>query len=86
MDASQTGWGDFTGGCWSLEEKQLHMNALELLAATFGILQRQNGELSSPEVRKLSSGGLYKQNGRHLITNFDQTNETVVELVPSARN
>ena len=41
-DASKMGWGaycmgDFTGGCWSQEEKTLHINALELIAATFGV-------------------------------------------------
>ena len=41
-DASKRGWGaycsrDFTGGCWSHEEKILHINALELIAATFGV-------------------------------------------------
>ena len=40
--ASKTGWGaycrgEFTGGCWSQEEKALHINALELIAATFGV-------------------------------------------------
>ena len=41
-DASKMGWGaycnrNFTGGCWSQEEKTLHINALELIAATFGV-------------------------------------------------
>ena len=41
-DASKMGWGaycngDFTGGRWSQEEKTLHINALELIAATFGV-------------------------------------------------
>ena len=41
-DASKKGWGaycngDFTGGCWSQEESRLHINVLELLAATFGV-------------------------------------------------
>ena len=40
-DASLLGWGAYcmgecTGGCWSLEEK-FHINALELLGATFGV-------------------------------------------------
>ena len=39
-DASKTGWGaysqgEFTGGCWSKDEKMLHINDLELMAATF---------------------------------------------------
>ena len=41
-DASNTGWGAYcngilTGGCWSVEEKRLHINALELIAAMFGV-------------------------------------------------
>ena len=41
-DASSMGWGaycrgDFTGGCWSQTEATLHINALELMAATFGV-------------------------------------------------
>ena len=41
-DASLTGWGaacgdQRTGGPWSTEEKQLHINCLELLAATLAI-------------------------------------------------
>ena len=41
-DASLLGWGAYcmgecTGGCWSLEEKKFHINALELLGATFGV-------------------------------------------------
>ena len=42
-DASLQGWGAYcagecTGGCWSDEEKTYHINALELLGATFGIM------------------------------------------------
>ena len=42
MDAFNTGWGAYcngilTGGCWSVEEKTLHINALELVAAMFGV-------------------------------------------------
>ena len=42
-DASLQGWGAYcagecTGGCWSEEEKTYHINALELLGATFGIM------------------------------------------------
>ena len=42
-DASLMGWGahsrrrEFTGECWSPEEKTLHINALQLMAAKFGI-------------------------------------------------
>ena len=41
-DASLTGWGaacqdQRTGGPWSLEERQMHINCLELLAATLAI-------------------------------------------------
>ena len=41
-DASNTGWGafyqgDYTGGPWSRTESQLHINCLELLAATLAV-------------------------------------------------
>lgn len=41
-DASLIGWGTYcqgtrTGGPWSQEEKNLHMNCLELLAATLAV-------------------------------------------------
>ena len=41
-DASQSGWGAYcqgslTGGRWSTEEKALHINELELLAALFSL-------------------------------------------------
>ena len=41
-DASNSGWGvfyqgEFTGGCWAPQKSQLHINALELLAAFFGL-------------------------------------------------
>jgi hypothetical protein len=42
MDASQTGWGttcqgEITGGPWSQEETQYHINYLELLAVVLTI-------------------------------------------------
>lgn len=41
-DASRAGWGarcgDFsTGGVWSLDERALHINCLELLAGSFAM-------------------------------------------------
>ena len=41
-DASSVGWGAFcqgeaTGGCWSVEEKGLHINELELLAVSLAL-------------------------------------------------
>ena len=41
-DVSKMVWGaycngEFMGGCWSQEEKTLHINVLELIAATFGV-------------------------------------------------
>ena len=41
-DASLMDWGaycrgDFTVGCWSQTEATLHIKALELMAATFGV-------------------------------------------------
>ena len=41
-DASKRGWGAscqgvMTGGCWSKEEADLHINVLEMMAAFFAI-------------------------------------------------
>ena len=51
-DASCMGWGAFcqgesTGGCWSNEERQLHINVLELLAVWYGL----RAFLKNPQVR-----------------------------------
>ena len=75
-DASNAGWGthsgqNSTGGLWSLSEKHLHINLLDmkavLLALQFFKTDCRNDQVLIASDNTLS-GGLYQQTGRHKIS------------------
>ena len=95
-DASKMSWGayfmgEFTGGCWTQEEKTLHINALELIAATFGvqelgILQVQTSVIGTVENRQFNSSGIHQQDGRNKITYSCSASEEAMAVVHPKRN
>ena len=73
-DASLQGWGavcngERTRGSWSHQEQSLHINCLELLAATLGIqsFAKEIKDIGSLENRQHYSCCLHQQEGRHDI-------------------
>ena len=57
-----------TGGLWSLSEKHLHINLLEMKAVLLALQDRLQEQSSPYRLRQYLSGGLYQQTGRHKIS------------------
>ena len=69
-DASLRGWGarchlQSTGGPWLEEEKRMHINCLELLAATLAVksFAKQIQSFNSAEDRQYHGSGIHKSPG-----------------------
>ena len=88
-EASLVGWGAlhqgcWTGGQWSAEEKQMHINALELLAVscTEDFSQRQiTFECASSNGQHVSQS-VHKPFGGHTLPSAELTGGPYVEMVP----
>ena len=92
--ASLRGWGAScqgtqTGGPWSQQEKQLHINCLELLAATLAVKTFQNlsegpkKQERSTAPRQPDSSSLCKQLGRYSLRPGQETSKRAVDVVPT---
>ena len=69
-DASPRGWGarchlKSTGDPWLEEEKRIHINCLELLAATLAVksFAKHNQNFNSAEDRQHHGNGIHKSSG-----------------------
>ena len=92
-DASLTGWGAVcdgvsTGGSWSLQERTIHINCLELFASRFSnefLSEGASWNFSSTAIEKLHSSGIHKQPWRDCVTSSDFSSEIPVVMGPGER-
>ena len=77
---------EFTRGCWSPQESQLHINALELIVPSFGFAKAQKRDKHSTVVGQPDSSVSYQQNERHQVTHYSGPYKNGVAMVPQAQN
>ena len=93
-DASTRGWGAScegiqTGGPWSPEEKQWHINCLEALAAfscSEMLCQGQEKHHSSTQNGQHHSSGICEQSGGNSVSQTEHHSEGAMALVHEPRH
>jgi len=87
-DASQLGWGaayveSRMGGVWSMEEQTLHINFLELLAATLAVksfLKDASGVSVLLRLDNATAQGLYQQHGWYSVKLANRTGKGIMDV------
>ena len=90
-DASNTGWGARrgslqTGGPWSPTEARMHINCLELLAATLAIqafAKKQENILVHLKMDSTFCPDVHQQDGRYSLPQSQSAHQGSLDLVPS---
>ena len=90
-DASLIGWGATaqglrTGGPWSREEKTLHINCLELLAATLAVKTFLKSQENKRVLLQSNCSSLYQQSGRDSLRPGGKEGEGLVDVVPREKH
>ena len=90
-DASLQGWGAAcngarTGGHWSVQERTLRINSLELLAGSFAIKAFAKHRSKIQIDGQQHSSSLCEQNGGYTFTESVPPDWSPVEMVPATRN
>ena len=90
-DASLIGWGAScqgtqTGGPWSQAEKRMHINCLELLAATLAVKTFLKDQVDKRVLLLLDNQNLHKQLGWDSVPPGNQVSQGLMDVVSGDRH